>query len=115
MKGGFTTTKEVERVEKYILSEIFMRGNGKTIFHMAKEYLKCLVVLSQKDSSSMVIYTGWESIHIQIKTNMTENSFTENKMVKEQGYMQMAANMKANGRTVCEMAKVRILRLKDKL
>ena len=46
---------------------------------------------------------------------MTENSFTENKMVKEQGYMQMAANMKANGRTVCEMAKVRILRLKDKL
>ena len=38
MKGGFTTTKEVERVEKYILSEIFMRGNGKTIVYMAKEY-----------------------------------------------------------------------------
>ena len=51
----------------------------------------------------MVPYMDNKSIHIQINTNMKDNLLTANKMVKEQGHMQMAGNMKER---LCEMAKV---------
>ena len=48
MKGGFTITKEVERVDKCQIMEAFMMGNGKMVFGMVKEFILGIMVIPIK-------------------------------------------------------------------
>ena len=53
MKGGSTTTKHMERVEKCLQMEKLTRGNGNTILCTVKEFLLGQMVSSIKDNTYM--------------------------------------------------------------
>ena len=80
---------------------------------MVKEFILGLMVRSIKENSLTTRNTDKEIISIQMEAHSRDNGFKVKERVEEQEFMQMAAIIKATGRTTCKTVKVNIFQKKE--